>query len=903
MPAINGKKGKAFGRMSRKERDDMIKERNRKELEDVMKDKKPSIPVESAEAVLFKKIDNIIELLEELVPKNGRPVVQSTDLPAEGVDSAIKSTEQTIEFSDATKGEEKVYNQISDSSFYSNYNADTELGAFLKRPVLIHTTTWDENTDLLNTISPWTLYFNDVRIKKKLDNYAFISATLKVKLMINASPFYYGIGIMSYLPLPAFNGNEQPPGSTSQLFAIASQRPHVYFYPQSNQGGELTLPYINYKDWLDLTNIQDMNDFGTLQLATIGNLRNANSVNGTGVSIQVYAWAEDVRLAGNTVELALQSEDAEDEYEDHNGIVSKPASAIAKALGMLDEVPVIGPYATTASWVVGAIGTVASWFGFTNTPNIESVQPFFGKPFHGYCSPEISRPSNKLTLDPKNELTVDPRVCGMDGKDDMLISNIIEREAFLFQSAWDSTTPVETRICTLRVNPNYFDRVVRANDSQIQYTPLGIVNGLFGHWHGSIIYRFQFLVSKYHRGRVRLTWDPLAVDNQDATSSTVAYNKIIDISETPNFEVCIPYQQTTSYRATNLDTTATYYATNDAILTQATSFDNGLLTMRVFTALTSPVANAPGLVNVSVRAGPDFEFANPQSPPQDIFVYPVQSQDEEIQNTEPHHFFEVVDDKNRNLVYMGEVVKSIRMLLRRTCLSRILTFTTSSTISDVKAGTLHNRTPYYPGFDPAGIHLAVSPVDGSDKRYNFVHNTPFTWIRDCYLGWRGSIEWTQNLDNNISSGQFGCRRVNNGTNMTLAQTQFQTPIDYTTSTTGSRLKTAFDLYDPNAAGEDFTNNNTFTGLHTVAPMYSEYRMHSNDPSTATFGSDLLETRDDALQTYFNWKEKNNGTNSLIYTRIYQHTAIGPDFSLLYFINVPAMFNYAIPDASAVQPYP
>lgn len=848
-------------------------------------------------------LSDILDQLKQISVNTSQ--IQSTDSPDDPT-PGVKSESQTVAFNDAAPGEEKMYNPITDSTFYSSYNASTELAEFLSRPVLIESITWAENSDLTFIFNPWENFFNDTVIKRKLDNFAFLSCNLKVKLMINASPFYYGIGLMSYLPLSSFEGANVAPASAEQLFGVNSQRPHVYFYPQSNQGGELTLPYINYRDWIEVTELTAFQGFGELTISTIGNLRNANSVAGTGVSIQIYAWAEDVKLTGNTLAVALQSQDTDDEYNDHNGVVSKPASAIAKAMGMLSDVPVIGPYATSASMIAGKIGTVASWFGFTNTPNINASEPFMGKPMHAFASPEISRPSNKLTIDPKNELTIDSRACGMDGEDHMMISNVIQREAFVFQTEWDSTATPNTQIFAIRVNPTIANVVSSVNEDIVQMTPLSLVSQMFKFWRGDIIYRFQFIASKYHRGRVRLTWDPVSTPTSTPTTSTTSYTKIIDISETPNFEIRIPYQQETAYkRIPPVADVLPIFIENDFPLLVGPG-DNGVLNLRVFTELTSPVANAAALVNVSVRAADNFEFSAPDDVPKDIFVYPVQSQDVEICSTKPETFFDVVDDSNRNLVYQGEHITSLRQILRRSTISRIANQFTTSPVSYAKLQFKHPRLPYYPGFDPNGIHLAISPVDGLEKRYNYVANTPFTWIRHCYLANRGSIEWTQWLDNssNVMPGFLGTRRLENGEQLSLSEAQRTAVIDFQAAPTftGQYLEFSLENFGNSATGLDVTSPYTWASNHTIAPMYSEYRMLPNNPADASFGTDLVSTRDDGLETSYAWNEKNNGTLSVIYTRLFQATAIGPDFSFLYFINVPTMYKYSRPAPADNQPY-
>ena len=824
--------------------------------------------------------------------------LQSTDTVDTPMTSTTSST-QNIEFSDGVKGEDKGYSSISDSSFSSTHNMATELGSYLSRPVLIYSDTWTENNDLNQTINPWSLFFLDARIRRKIDNYAFMSCKLKVKLMINASPFYYGCGLMSYLPLSTFEAGNVAPASGEQLFGVYSQRPHIYFYPQSNQGGVLELPYINYKDWLNVTSNEDLVDFGELSINTLGTLLNANSVAGTGVSVQIYAWAEDVKLAGNTLALSLQTQD---EYEDCNGVISKPASAIARAMNQLVDVPVIGPYMTASSFVTSKFASVASYFGFTNTPVIESVKPFSGKPFAAFASPEISIPSNKLTLDPKNEITIDSRVTGCNGDDEMMISNIVSREAFLFQTSFDSTTPVGEQICAMRVQPNMFNAVAAANQEIIQFTPMGHVCHLFKYWRGDIIFRFQFICSQYHRGRVRLTWDPLRDPSTFAETSTSNYTKIVDFADTPNFELRVPYQQETSYQNVLGDFDSAPYIEGTAPLALNQATDNGILNMRVFTELTSPVANSPCLVFVSVRAADNFELAAPDQPPKDIHVYQVQSKDEAIDSTVPETFFESTEDPNINLVYMGESVKSLRQLMRRKTHTRSIIWPSTGSLTFVRNSSSHPRMPYYPGYDPNGIHTATSSTGGADARYNYVSQIPLTWMRHCYIGNRGSMVWTSYNTNTVSLTDYGYTRNAAGEGLGLSNAQSTQAVGIN-EPRGTLLEVYSTVWDnPKATGSAFTTTGNWAAVDAVVPYYNKYRMLDNNPIDASFGRDDLSSRDDAVTLHNFHMMKNTGTLSNAWNTSEECVSIGPDFNLIYYINVPTMYKYDIPTPTADQPY-
>ena len=61
------------------------------------------------------------------------------------------------------------------------------------------------------------------------------------------------------------------------------------------------------------------------------------------ITISVFAWAEDVHMSVLTQTDPSTLVPQSMEYE---GIVSKPASIVAKVAGVLKEVPFISPFAT-----------------------------------------------------------------------------------------------------------------------------------------------------------------------------------------------------------------------------------------------------------------------------------------------------------------------------------------------------------------------------------------------------------------------------------------------------------------------------------------------------------------------------------------------------------------------------
>jgi hypothetical protein len=278
---------------------------------------------------------------------------------------------------------EQIFESVSDPTFTNDHIANADLATFLERPVLLASRRWVEGSPLLDaSISPWHLFFTNTVIKKKIDNYAFINCNLHIKLVINASPFYYGAKLVSYRPLISFgilNGTTQ----TACSWVRRSQRPHFWVLPQNNTGGDLVLPFFYFDNWLPLTDTTALTNMGRLDFQEVVPLANANGVSAAGVDMQIYGWATDVKISGPTYELQSgrrkPATSATSEYT--QGPVQKVASTVADIAGYLVDAPVIGVFAKATEYGAKALAGISALFGWTNVPVINNVQPFKSVPF------------------------------------------------------------------------------------------------------------------------------------------------------------------------------------------------------------------------------------------------------------------------------------------------------------------------------------------------------------------------------------------------------------------------------------------------------------------------------------------------------------------------------------------
>lgn len=800
---------------------------------------------------------------------------------------------QTTTFADevagVTIGEPTVCNQ------YEIEDSVTSAGLenFLERPVRIASFTWNESdaTGTTTTFSPWHLFFNNTQIKYKLNNYAFLRCNLKIKIIVNASPFYFGAMRACYQPLPAFKSNtivNDASGSLSHLIPY-SQQPGVWIYPAHSEGGEMILPFFYPKNFLRVGVAQDFTDMGTLRMITYTPLDSANGATGQGVSVQIYAWAENVVLAGPTLGLAMQ---ARDEYG--MGPVSGPASTVARYAGLVRGIPIIGKFATATEMGANAIAGIAKLFGFTNVPVIDPTAPFRPGAFPQLASSEIGFPIEKLTIDAKNELTIDPTSVGLPPHDELATEYLVKRDSLLARASWLTSSPVDTPLFTSRVTPFMFTNN-NATTQQLYFTPMGMVSNLFNNWRGDLIFTFKVVASPYHKGRIRISYDPYSSTVQttgDVGSSL--FNTILDIGSETEVEVRVPYQQALAWMRVNtsFNTSNIPFSTSTTpTLTNTDVYDNGMISMKVLTLLTAPVATSTVSILVFVRGADNVEFANPVDPGQTFTPFQVQAQPEAadgVQHVSTGEVSEIVL-LDRNRVNFGECVKSLRPLLRRSNYSETFLNTgTSTNAIGVTQWSMTRWNPYY-GYDPNGVNSAKGTiVPASNFNFNYTKNLPYNWVANCYVGQRGAGHLHFNVNQDGPAGSVLITRVNNAEGYTA-----QSVGSAAAGTVSNNARAYVTTRKSTAGGCALTNQITQSGLSVSVPNYTAYKFESTEPGNCTkpplAGTTAYDgSSSEVVTLQVDWDGTTTASTDTL--RIHKFISVGTDFNLFFFLNVPTWYR-------------
>ena len=820
-------------------------------------------------------------------------------LLAPPAEEMAQTSEQTTGFMDGAVG-----THVGSGATHTDYDladavTDAGLADYLSRPVRISSFTWNlsDPRGVLSLSDPWRSFFDNASIKNKLNNFAFLRCNLKLKFLVNASPFYYGSLRACYQPLPNFKPSTiitgTQSGETNPELIPYSQQPGVWIKPSHSEGAEMTLPFFWPRSFLRVQRAQDFTDMGRLRMLIYNQLRSANGATGTGVTVQIYAWAEDVVLAGPSVGLALQS----DEYG--VGPVSGPASTVAAIAKRLRTVPIISKFATATEIGARAISGIATLFGFTNVPVISDTMPFNPAAFPQIASAQIGFPTQKLTLDPKNELSIDPAIAGLSSKDELAIREFATRQSYLTSASWTTSTVVDTSLFTSKVTPSLALGNTTQN-SRNYMTPLSLCSLLMRSWRGDIIFTFRFISSPFHKGRVRISFDPYgtAVQTTADTGPTV-YNKIVDLGSETEVDFRIPYQQALAwcYNYTSVGDNLWTTSASPSI-TYTDTYDNGIVSVKVLSVLSAPVATSTVEMQVFVRGAENIEFANPATI--NPYYTPFQLQSEEYVEMREG----VIADNGKKMqeietmrtrVNFGENIGSLRVLMRRMNIVDSTTVISSSNNLGNYAITQTRFPPFY-GYDPNGTSSVVKVLTTGNTVGNFTFMTPWHFISNCFVAQRGSFNWVYATSRD-TAGQM--LRVSRITNSYPGSSSVYRVSPATTDSQSS--KALMFNTNPTTGGSAIVATRINGGLAFTIPNYSAFKFQSTSPQNATSPSaEGTGMYDGSLFEGVTVEIPNQpGVFPASSTMVTRYAGIGVDYTLMFFLNCPVL--YSLPDSNFNAP--
>lgn len=790
--------------------------------------------------------------------------------------------------------------------------SDATLENFFSRPIKISEVEWSTSTNLGFNFDPWSLYFDNPRVANRIANFKLLRAKLHLKVVVNGNGFQYGRAIAAYQPFYTQDDLSSHASLINADLVGTSQLPHVFIDPTTSTAGELILPMFHYKNYLDITN-SEWSDLGRIFVRSLNDLKHANGATDV-VTVSTFAWAEEVSMSVLTsvepTTMGPQKGEEPDEFEiqmgdevdeaNAKGVVSGPATTVAKWASYFTAVPYLEPFAMATSMIANTVAGVAKIFGYCRPPVTKNPEPYRPTPASSLALTNVPDNVQKLTVDDKQELTIDPRIAGLGGADPLNIKSIAAKESYLTKFTWAIGTAPETLLWNARVTPvTWAEGPVPP--TSFHFPACAFAALPFKYWTGTMKFRFQIVASSFHKGRIKIVYDPEYLATNEYNTN---YLKIVDIADEQDFTISVgPGQEYTlmDHHRPGIEPVTQLYSTTPYAFSDS---GNGVIGVYIVNELTTPnsTVNNDIEVNVFVSAGDDFEVFVPDNHFQK-FVFKPQS-GEEIEDFEPQSGLvteeqntsepsapeqtksDVVgmpesNDPNVNKVFTGEAINSFRTMLKRYNLHSAIWVNDSSTIK--------MRFPIFPYL--RGNVIGAIDTTGALATYNYCNTVLLHWVRNAYSGWRGSIRYKLLARYGSSGADNIYVERSNWVPTAGAYRYIETPLDVSTNIN----KKKFDVLTDSTAngrpdqlagltgvsGSAFAHSGVNPITEFEVPYYSNLRF---TPGKQQDYNSVMSLNPGG----FDMTWESNVTNAKGSTRDI-HVAAGEDFQVYFFTGLPRVY--------------
>lgn len=486
----------------------------------------------------------------------------------------------TTEFvNDALVKETSIVSGLPDAfTRLSQVMKDQTIETFLKRPIVIRKSTFT-TTDLPagtgNIYHPQDIIANAIYLDK-LDGFLGFRGTLVLRLQVNATKFQQGRYMLAYIPVGGARVTgviNQRPGDTwlAQHIAFLTQRtqlPHVDIDLNCDTEVTMRIPYSSALDYYPMPGLADINRYGCQGVIKIFPYSALETGSGDNyASYTLWAHFEDVELVGAALAQSGAGETPSQTEQKiaRIGPITSTAMKISMAGKSLSYIPKVGPIAMGVSWAADIVAAVAGVFGWNKPSNVAPACRMRDE--LGLYSSNIDAADNSLPLSMslKAEVKKDDMIYFSD-TDEMDIVSFVSRPAWFRTVVWTDTATYGTELDKWFVSPTTNVKVdVVGSMNTYSYTPCQYIASNFAFWRGSMVYKFKIVKTGFHSGRIAVVYSPIEARTTNLAlsydNSHYVYREVIDIRESNEFTLTIPYMNSRPYKTvSDVDQTYGYLA-------------------------------------------------------------------------------------------------------------------------------------------------------------------------------------------------------------------------------------------------------------------------------------------------------------------------------------------------------
>lgn len=459
-----------------------------------------------------------------------------------------------------------------------------DLTYFFSRPTLIARGNLITGTGGLYTLAcSWNNFVAEVPLwAERLRGVRGIRGDLVFTVEHNANPFHQGLLVASfqYGDKQFLRGNKA---------SMCTHLPHVRLNLADNTAATLTVPYLSEFEYWGSSGSEENYINGRFFLTQV--LGTPLLAGSTTPVYKVYMHLENIQLFGRlplvtpafvVPQSGVGSQpsglsSAQRELKDNGKISGALATAALLPTAIGRALPTIAPFMGSASWFLNAAAKAASAFGFSKPSITKEYAGVVRAPNFGEHTCDVPVVTTTVGGFANNTVAVSPALGGTD-IDEMAFDNVLTRPSQIFRGTISTADAHGTTeyVSHVALTHMWFRAPVGVASpnapGNIQWpaTSAGFLAAYpstllyfgqnFRFWHGGFKYTFTFAKSKFHTGRVMVTFIPNfrqvrntatyasvgieggpvpALFNTDLQPSQ--YSKIFDLKSGSTFDFEVPY--------------------------------------------------------------------------------------------------------------------------------------------------------------------------------------------------------------------------------------------------------------------------------------------------------------------------------------------------------------------------
>lgn len=436
--------------------------------------------------------------------------------------------------------------------------------------------------------------------REKTRGFLSFRATVNLRFQANAQRFQQGRLFINYFPQAILN-----PKKDSIVFpslTLSTQLPRVDFDFSTDSDVALSIPYVS--PTLGFNQTDGTGAMGTYRVRVYSPLVSPGGP--ATVDWTVWCWFTDVELDFPTLTPQSSRPRRQARKLEPSEMETAPISTLFKkvssAATLFKDVPLLSSVAGTVSWAANIGAKVAAAFGFSNpdTPNTTSF-------VHANLANDIANVNAvgnavSLGLLSDNKVAVLPGFSGTD-IDEMSFNYLASIPSYIDRFSWTTSQTATSMIYSKSLSPGTMATFSPSAPDFAYPTPMLYIANMFKYWRSGFVFTFKFVKTEFHSGRLAVVFIPgLSTLPTSFLDSKYGYREVLDLRESNEFTITIPYAATLPYMSRNNGATAPNY-------------DNmGWLYIYVLNPLVAPTTVSPSIdVIVEVAADDTFEVAVPDN--------------------------------------------------------------------------------------------------------------------------------------------------------------------------------------------------------------------------------------------------------------------------------------------------